>query len=216
MRRGGDDVLRQLRPIGPDGDRAMRLIEVSRALHRASIALDDMEASPPPRARAGPHGAPAGTGDARTRFEPETAQDNISRAIALVDELNADWAARPADGRPGFRAVPSTPRRALHPSGQHCATTATSDPDQDTLARIASDLDGVVAPRMFEATLILRGALQFDCDHDAVQRIESAIALLDDTVRQARIIVFGHDPPRGAIAIVPELPEGSHHSAGPD
>jgi len=44
---------------------------------------------------------------------------------------------------------------------------------------------------VFTQALVLQSALQFDCESGAVQRIEAAIELLDETVLQTRTIIFG-------------------------
>jgi PAS domain S-box-containing protein len=55
--------------------------------------------------------------------------------------------------------------------------------------RIADDLRDTVVHRVFEAGLILQGALKRIDDAAAVQRVHDAIDVLDDTLRQIRNVV---------------------------
>jgi signal transduction histidine kinase len=61
--------------------------------------------------------------------------------------------------------------------------------------RIAVDLHDTVVQRLFAAGLALQGALRALPPSPATERIEAAIGVLDDTIRQIRTTILGLDGP---------------------
>jgi len=55
----------------------------------------------------------------------------------------------------------------------------------------ADDLHSVVVRGVFKAGLALHGAPQRTTDRWAAEQIEEAIAILDETIRKVRALVFG-------------------------
>ena len=63
--------------------------------------------------------------------------------------------------------------------------------------RFASDLRDTVVHRVFEASLLLQGAMKRIDDDGAAERVTKAIEVLDDTLRQIRNVVTDLQAPEG-------------------
>ena len=63
--------------------------------------------------------------------------------------------------------------------------------------RISLELTSTVVHRIFSAAMLLHGALSVTTDPSVASRIEGAIAELDGTVRQIRMVVVDLDVPGG-------------------
>ncbi len=63
----------------------------------------------------------------------------------------------------------------------------------DALRAVATDLNEVVVSGVFEASLVLEGARLRCSDPQAVQLIDEAVAILDETIAKARALVFSSD-----------------------
>ncbi len=183
----------------PDGDSAMRLIEAGHALHRASVALEGMGpgtlAQSWTECRSTSNGKGPGPGEASV--ESTSALDDINTAMTHVDNVNAAIAAAATEANPGPPLFTSEVGGRATTEETDDAASAIADPLQDTLERIGGELNKVVVRGIFEAALVLQGALQFECDPDAIQRIEAAIELLDETIREVRAMVFGFNSSDG-------------------
>jgi len=64
---------------------------------------------------------------------------------------------------------------------------------EDALRAVASDLNEIVVSGVFEAGLVLEGARLRCSDPQAVQLIDEAVAILDETIARARALVFSSD-----------------------
>jgi len=178
---------------GVDGDSAARLIEASFALHRAIIALSGMGSDG--LAQSCTEYLPA-LGGAQLALEKSgtsttSAVDDIHTAVAHIDDVNAIIAAGAAEALLASIADTSEVGVELAERETACSTAEVQLPHPGVLERVGDDLNNSVVRAIFEAALVLQSALQFDCESGAVQRIEAAIELLDETVLQARTIIFG-------------------------
>jgi hypothetical protein len=184
----------------PDGDSAMRLIEAGHALHRAAVALEGMGPGTLAQSWTGfrltPNGKGSGPGE--VSVASESALDDINTAMAHVDNVNATIASALTEGDPGPPLVTSEAGSRATTDATDYVASAIEDSLQDTLERMGGDLNKVVIRGIFEAALVLQGALQFRCDPDEIQRIEAAIELLDETIRDVRAMVFGFSSSDGS------------------
>jgi hypothetical protein len=178
---------------GPDGDSALRLIEAGYALHRAAVALEGMGPGTLAQSWTGYRSTPNGKGPAprEDRIESASALDDINTAMAHVDDVNAAIAAAATDGSPGPSLITAEVGRRESKNETDFTASAIASALADALERMGGDLNKVVIRGIFETALVLQGALQFECDPDAVQRIEAAIELLDDTIREVRVMALG-------------------------
>ncbi|MGO8873790.1 MAG: hypothetical protein ACLQPH_20790 [Acidimicrobiales bacterium] len=183
---------RQMSCTGPDGDSTMRLIEAGHALHRAAIALEGMGPGTLSQAWTGRYAVPDCTKPTRGEggSEPVSALDEISKAIAYVDSMIASMTDAAVESEQG--APLGTSEEAGHAPGDEIdlITAAVPHSPSAVIEAIADELNRSVIRGVFEAALILQGALQFDCEPAATRRIQTAIALLDDTIREVRTAVF--------------------------
>lgn len=178
---------------GLDGDSPVRLIEASFALYRAIIALEGMDSGG--LAQSCTEYLPAPSGGSLALDEPrvraKSAVDDIHTAVTHVDDVNAIIADGAVAALLASTADTSEVGTELIKNEARGNAAEVQIPQREVLERIGGDLNHSVVRAIFEAALVLRGALQFDCDSDVVQRIEAAIELLDEAVMQTRAIVFG-------------------------
>jgi signal transduction histidine kinase len=84
--------------------------------------------------------------------------------------------------------------------------------------RIARDLHDTVIQRLFAVGLVLQSSLPLVDNAELGQRMETAIADLDDTIRQVRTTIFSLEPPstaqRGVRARVLEICADAGRSLG--
>ncbi len=169
---------------------SFQLTEATHALYRAALALESVR-SPlgvPGGVRCpylvehrgweqdddpgGPHAAPVTLDDvlgemavASSSLEQIEVPDLGPAGVLTVEDLTI--------GTVDPRAV------AVHP--------ARSD---EFLQKLGTHLEAVVIHGAFEAGLVLHGALQRTADPRAVEQIKEAIAILDETIRRTRVLVF--------------------------
>ena len=187
-----DAVNRPAKDFETEGDSATRLIEASCALHRAAVVLEGMRPGTlvEPRTRYGSnaHGKVPTRGDAA--IGSVWALDDIRTAMAHIDRVNATIAAASTEVSAESALSAADLTNVVAPNADRYAASTREGSLSDALQRIGSDLNSTVVRGIFEAALVLQGALQFDCEPDAVQRIESAIEVLDETIRETRLMVF--------------------------
>ena len=175
----------------------MRLIEAGHALHRAAIALEGMGPGTLAQSWTGYRSTPDGIvpSSRQSIVESASALDDINTAMTHVDNVNAAIAAA-TEGDPGPLVTAEVGSRVSTDETDYIAS-AIADPLRDTLEPMGVDLNKVVVRGIFEAALVLQCALQFECEPDAIQRIEAAIELLDETIREVRTMVFGFNSSNG-------------------
>jgi hypothetical protein len=180
---------------GLDGDLAVRLIEVSRSLHRATVAIDGIEPGSLAQLCVGQSPELDADGNVLEGIARDTALGHVNVAIALVDGLNAAWSAQSAEMSVDlppveFGAPSSDPLAEAFP-----VATEMADSLVPVLGRIAAELNTSVIRGTFEAALMLASALQFVSDDQVAERISAAIEILDENIRQVRTLVFGFGSP---------------------
>jgi len=177
---------------GPDGDSTMRLIEAGHALHRAAIALEGMGPGTLSQAWTGRYSPPDCTRPARgeARCESATALDDINTAMAYVDGFIASLTDTEGDREQAASLVASEQVADALADEIDLISAAVPNSPRGIIEAIADELNKSVIRGVFETTLILEGALQLDCEPAATLRIQTAIELVDDTVRDVRTAVF--------------------------
>jgi hypothetical protein len=177
---------------GPDGDSTMRLIEAGHALHRAAIALEGMGPGTLSRAWTGRYSVSDCTKPTRCEASsgPVSALDDINTAIAYVDSMIASMTDATAEPTQGAPLVASEDGHHAPADEMDFIASAVPNSPLGVIEAIADQLNKSVIRGIFEAALILEGALQFDCEPAATRRIQTAIELLDDTIREVRTAVF--------------------------
>jgi len=185
------DVRQSSVQAGFDGDSAMCLIEVSHALHRASVAIGRIGPGSVAPSLAGRRPELDCDGNVLEGIDRDTAQGYINKAIALVDGLNEVCSAQPRDWETRLPLMAAGVSDSSRPDGAHGVVTENADAGREILERIASELNMSVIRGSFEASLILQGALEFNSDHEVAQRISTVIDLLDENIRDVRNTIFG-------------------------
>ncbi len=198
VRNGGpepsDSVDAGNRPIGdaePDDDPATRLRQAGCALHRATAALDGLAPLtlvPPWNGTRSPPNGPVPSSNAGIGLSSPL--DDIWAAMGHIDHVNATIATASVGMSAESALCAAVVTDAVPPCAERFAASQSEEPLSDALQRIGGDLNSTVVRGMFEAALVLQGALQFDCDPEAVQRIESTVEVLHETIRQTRMMVF--------------------------
>lgn len=177
---------------GSDGDSTMRLIEAGHALHRAAVALEGMGPGTLGQAWTGRYSDPDHTKATRGEAgrEPVSAPDDINTAIAYIDSMIESMTDAAVECEQAAPLV--TSEQGGHAPADEIDFIAPAVPNSPAgvIEAIADELNKSVIRGVFEAVLILQSALQFDCEPAATQRIQTAIELLDDTIRDARTAVF--------------------------
>jgi signal transduction histidine kinase len=115
---------------------------------------------------------------------------DIRTAMAHIDRVNATIAASTIAASAGPTLSTAEVTNAVTPTVDRFAPSAKEAALSEALQRIGGDLNSTVVRGMFEAALVLQSALQLDCEPGAVRRIESAIEVLDETIRETRMMVF--------------------------
>jgi len=186
------DVPRSSISVGLDGESAMCPVEFSRALHRASIALDGMGPGTLAQSWTGRRRQHGVDGNTPEGVEPDTVQGNVNKAIALVDGLNEARTAQLEDGtNAGLAVVAAHAAGESRPNRAHGVAPENAGALQEILEHIAGELNTSVIRGSFEASLMLSGALQHVSDHEATERIRTVIDLLDENTREVRTLIFG-------------------------
>ncbi len=143
-----------------DGDRAMRFIDASHALHRAAVVLDGVDLDG--------HLLSEQPNDAVQVVVVPAAADLLNSVVALVQTV--------VDLPTGGDADYQVATERVVPRG--------------TVDRIGTELNDFVIQPIFAASLGLQGAIQYVDDPAVSQRIEATIEELDKAIRQIRSLMF--------------------------
>lgn len=177
----------------PDGDPAMRLIEAGYALHRAAVALEGMGpgtlAQSWTRYRQTPYGETPSPLDARAGSM--SVLDDVNSAMAHVDNVNDAIAVAATELGLASTLVHPHKTRSELVGEVVLVASPTAGPLPDALKRVGDDLDRSTLRGIFEIALILKGTLEHDCVPEVAREIEAAIELLDETIQETRMVVFG-------------------------